>query len=115
MNCLVCGHKLAIFRKLSLGDFCCQEHRSLFLEERNDRGVVRQRESAGGSPKSHSAGTRVYAQFLDEELPARSSGGGSRGYGPLSAARVIAPEAPVRSFLRLAPARALIGGSPQTG
>jgi len=21
MNCLVCGHKLAIFRKLSLGDF----------------------------------------------------------------------------------------------
>ena len=74
MNCLVCGHKLAIFRKLSLGDFCCQEHRSLFIREQSDRGLARLMET-NGETKSRAAGTRVYAQFLLDELPARSAGG----------------------------------------
>ena len=47
MNCLICGHKLAIFRKLSLGDFCCEEHRALFLKEQKDRGLSRLMESSG--------------------------------------------------------------------
>src|SRR6185436_10687305 len=69
MNCLVCGHKLAIFRKLSLGDFCCQEHRSVFLREQNAQGLARLTESADIS-KDQRGGTRVYAQFLEEELVA---------------------------------------------
>jgi hypothetical protein len=115
MNCLVCGHKLAIFRKLSLGDFCCQEHRALFFEERSERGSARQKETAEGAGKNQSGGTRVYAQFLEEELPARLSRGGSRGYGPLSAARVISPQAPCQSFSRLAPAREVIVTHPEPG
>ena len=69
MNCLVCGHKLAIFRKLSLGDFCCQEHRALFIQDQSERGLARLMESGGEARKA--SGTRVYAQFLLDELPAR--------------------------------------------
>jgi len=111
MNCLVCGHKLAIFRKLSLGDFCCQEHRSVFIQEQGDPALARLME-AGGEPKSHSGGTRVYAQFLLDELPARQDGPESVGYGPLTSVRMFVPpirmfvpDAPAMSFTRLASAR----------
>src|SRR5713226_3677836 len=86
MNCLICGHKLAIFRKLSLGDFCCQEHRSLFIQEQSDRGLARLME-ASGEPESRAGRTRVYAQFLLDELPALQGGPGSVGYGPLAPVR----------------------------
>lgn len=33
MNCLLCGAKLAIFRKSSIGDFCSLEHRALYLAD----------------------------------------------------------------------------------
>lgn len=36
MTCLMCGKKLAIFRKSSIGDFCSLEHRALYLAERSD-------------------------------------------------------------------------------
>src|SRR4029077_18018248 len=103
MNCLVCGHKLAIFRKLSLGDFCCQEHRALFIREQSDRGLARLMETNGES-RSRANGTRVYAQFLVDELPANADGPACLGFGPLSPAPVVASEAPHKSFLRLAPA-----------
>ncbi len=110
MNCLVCGHKLAIFRKLSLGDFCCQEHRALFLKEHNEKGLARLlepgREAVNRSVPSQS--TRVYAQFLHRELYALSpvcrDKGNSVGHGPLTVAQVIAPPAPRRTCSPLAPA-----------
>src|ERR1041385_4738086 len=89
MKCLVCGNKLAIFRKLSLGDFCCQEHRALFIKDQNDRGLARLMEPAAES-KNAAGATRVYAQFLLEEVPARQDGPGSLGYGPLAPIRVAA-------------------------
>src|SRR6266478_5773585 len=104
MNCLVCGHKLAIFRKLSLGDFCSQEHRALFIREQSDRGLARLMET-NGETRSRASGTRVYAQFLLDELPASQAGPGSLGYGPLAPIVSLAPEAPPMSFARLAPAR----------
>jgi len=104
MNCLVCGHKLAIFRKLSLGDFCSQEHRALFIREQSDRGLARLMET-NGETRSRASGTRVYAQFLLDELPASQAGPGSLGYGPLAPIRSLAPQAPLMSFARLAPAR----------
>src|SRR5437667_4959383 len=104
MNCLVCGHKLAIFRKLSLGDFCSQEHRALFIREQSDRGLARLMET-NGETRSRASGTRVYAQFLLDELPASQAGPGSLGYGPLAPIRSLAPQAPLLSFARLAPAR----------
>src|SRR6185436_8638284 len=64
MNCLVCGHKLAIFRKLSLGDFCCQEHRALFMKEQGERGLARLKK-ANGEPKSRTIGLRAYPYFLE--------------------------------------------------
>jgi len=71
MNCLVCGHKLAIFRKISLGDFCCQEHRTLFLREQNEQGVIRLAESAvSSSENSRPGGTRGICA-----VPARGAGG----------------------------------------
>ena len=82
MNCLICGHKLAIFRKLSLGDFCCQEHRALFIKEQSDRGLARLMD-ANGQSKSREAGTRVYAQFLLDEVPAQQTGPACVGYGLL--------------------------------
>jgi hypothetical protein len=111
MNCLVCGHKLAIFRKLSLGDFCCQEHRALFLKEQNERGLARLMETAD-EPKPERArklngGTRVYSQFLHEELSAFEEAAGCLGYGPLTQTQVIAPEPQRKCFVRLAPAQGL--------
>src|SRR5436309_1487215 len=103
MNCLVCGHKLAIFRKLSLGDFCCQEHRALFIREQSDRGLARLMET-NGEPKGRANSTRVYAQFLVDELPANEDGPVCLGYGPLAPTPLVAPEPPQRSLLRLAPA-----------
>src|SRR5438874_11116682 len=82
MKCLVCGHKLAIFRKLSLGDFCCQEHRALFIREQSDRGLARLMETNGES-KSRANGTRVYAQFLVDELPAYEDGPACQATGRL--------------------------------
>src|SRR5438034_8235764 len=104
MNCLICGHKLAIFRKLSLGDFCCQEHRALFIKEQSDRGLARLMEPAVQS-KNLAGATRVYAQFLLDEVPARQDGPGLLGYGPLAPTRVAAPEPGPKPFARLAPAR----------
>jgi hypothetical protein len=117
MNCLVCGHKLAIFRKLSLGDFCCQEHRSLFLKEQSDRGLARLMETTETTAKSgnRDAGTRVYAQFLHEELTASTDGTDYRGHGPLSQVQVIGPETAHRPFTRLAPAQMLECGVPEVG
>ena len=117
MNCLICGHKLAIFRKLSLGDFCCQEHRALFLKEQSDRGLARLMETRS-NPRDRGergAGTRVYAQFLHEELPASADGTDWRGYGPLAQARLIGPESPHRPFSRLAPACLLEWCAPEVG
>jgi hypothetical protein len=138
MNCLVCGNKLAIFRKLSLGDFCCQEHRSLFLKEQSDGGLARlmetnsdprneskapsRNESNGasknetnGAARNRGAGGRLYAQFLHEGLAASSAGADYRGYGPLSQSQIIGPE-PARSpFTRLAPACLLECASPEVG
>src|SRR5713101_3928757 len=106
MNCLVCGHKLAVFRKLSLGDFCSQEHRALFAREQGETGLARLMETsvaesrverpkpaveAKSPSKIGSAGPRVYAQFLLEEMPACHEGAFYYGYGPLSAAQMIAP------------------------
>src|ERR1700716_1709113 len=105
MNCLVCGHKLAIFRKLSLGDFCSQEHRSLFLKDEGDRGLARLMETNNGEPVE--ARTRVFAQFLHEALPASADGVDYRGHGPLTQVQVIGPETRHRPFTRLAPAQAL--------
>src|SRR5438046_7426342 len=104
MNCLVCGHKLAIFRKLSLGDFCSQEHRALFIREQSDRGLARLMET-NGETRSRASGTRVYAQFLLDEFPATQAGPGSLGYGPLAPIRSLAPQAPLMAFARLGPAR----------
>jgi hypothetical protein len=117
MNCLVCGHKLAIFRKLSLGDFCCQEHRSLFLKEQNDRGLARLMEthSNPSNLRTREAGTRVYAQFLHEELAASPDGTEWRGYGPLAQAQVIGPAPQHRPFSQLAPACMLECSAPEVG
>jgi hypothetical protein len=115
MNCLVCGHKLAIFRKLSLGDFCCQEHRSLFLKEQSDRGLARLMEPNGNS-RNWAAGARVYAQFLHEELSASPDGTTDyRGHGPLAQAQVIGPERQRKLFSRLAPACMLECSVPEVG
>src|SRR5262249_47461106 len=90
MNCLICGHKLAIFRKLSLGDFCCQEHRALFMKEQSDRGLARLMDS-GGEPKNRAVGTRVFAQFFLDEVPASEAGHGLRSYGLLTPERIVGP------------------------
>jgi len=47
MNCLLCGAKLAIFRKSSIGDFCSLEHRALYLADHEgvqpgEKGAVTQ-------------------------------------------------------------------------
>src|SRR5579859_5072695 len=110
MNCLVCGHKLAIFRKLSLGDFCCPEHRSLFLKEQSEGGLARLMET-----RPRDAGTRVYAKFLPEGLAALSAQTGSRGHGPLAQAQIIAPEPQSKAFSRLAPACLLEFAPPEVG
>jgi hypothetical protein len=115
MNCLVCGHKLAIFRKLSLGDFCCQEHRALFLKEQNDRGLARLMETKGETKSRAGAGTRVYAQFLHEDVPASANGAATVGHGPLSAVQVIGPEPPRKSCSQLAPAVELVAVEPKSG
>src|SRR5262245_12207955 len=104
MNCLVCGHKLATFRKLSLGDFCCQEHRTLFLKEQNERGMKRLVDWDRG-PKSRMAGTRVYAQFLPEEVAARQHAASCRGYGLLPPVRMSSSELPPQVIPQLAAGR----------
>src|SRR6267378_4579427 len=114
MNCLICGHKLAIFRKLSLGDFCCQEHRALFIREQGDRGLARLMET-NGETKTRAGGTRVSAQFLLDELPAGQDGPVSVGYGPLTPVCRLAPEAPLMSSARLAPARHTERIAPRAG
>jgi hypothetical protein len=131
MDCLVCGHKLAIFRKLSLGDFCCLEHRSLFLKEQSDRGLARLMEPStarvmepsvaervvepSGSSRNCGPGARVYAQFLHEELSASPDGTDYRWHGPLSQAQIIRPEPARKPFTRLAPAVMLECSAPEVG
>jgi hypothetical protein len=116
MNCLVCGHKLAIFRKLSLGDFCCQEHRALFLKDQNDLGLARLMESSA-EPKSRvSSATRVYAQFLHEEVQASVERVAALAHGPLAATKVmIAPETVRKCCTQLAPPVALFWSEPESG
>src|SRR5262249_12346662 len=119
MKCLVCGHKLAIFRKLSLGDFCCQEHRALFLKEQSDQGLARLMETSEAAPPraapvKNSGGTRVYAKFLHEALQAVGEGPASVSHGPLPPAHVIAPPQPKLSC-QLAPAKALEYAAPNPG
>lgn len=114
MNCLVCGHKLAIFRKLSLGDFCCQEHRALFAREKNESGLARLRET-GGDSKSGGGATRVYAQFLHENLPASAEHAASIVHGPRPAVQWIGPEPPRKSRSQLAPAFELLTVEPRQG
>src|SRR5207248_2901867 len=104
MNCLVCGHKLAIFRKLSLGDFCSQEHRSLFAKDQSDRGLERLMATHGEPAEAR---TRVFAQFLHEELPASVNGDDWRSPEPLSRAQMMGPDTRQRPFTRLAPAQML--------
>jgi hypothetical protein len=117
MNCLVCGHKLAIFRKLSLGDFCSQEHRSLFLKDQSDLGLARLMETSSepGEVRTAEVRTRVYAQFLHEELPASPNGAHCLGHGPLAQVQVIGPETQRKQFTRLAPAKMLECAEPQVG
>ena len=92
MTCLLCGNKLAIFRRMSIGDFCSQEHRALFLREQSDQGLARLVESKR-DPQSSKSSTRVYAQFLPDEVAASRNGAHSVGYGPLAQAQMIRPEA----------------------
>jgi hypothetical protein len=118
MHCLVCGHKLAIFRRLSSGDFCCPEHRALFLKEQSDRGLaclVEARSETQASARNQGAGTRVYAQFLPEELQATHSNAGYCSYGPLAPALLMAPKTPDKAFSKLAPGRALMAVTPEIG
>ena len=110
MNCLVCGHKLAIFRKLSLGDFCCPEHRSLFLKEQSEGGLARLMET-----RPRDAATRVYAKFLPEGLAALPAGTSSRGHGPLAQPQIIGPESQSKAYSRLAPACLLEFAPPEVG
>src|SRR5438874_9323657 len=91
MKCLVCGHKLAIFRKLSLGDFCCQEHRALFIKEQSDRGLARLMDSNGESKTRTVGTTRVFAQFFLDEVPASEGGPGCQGHGLLTPERIVGP------------------------
>jgi hypothetical protein len=90
MNCLICGHKLAIFRKLSLGDFCCQEHRALFVKDQSDRGLARLMDS-GGDPKTRAVGTRVFAQFFLDEVQASEAGPGFLSCDLISPERIVGP------------------------
>jgi len=101
MNCLVCGHKLAIFRKLSLGDFCCQEHRSLFLKEQNDRGLARLMEPKALREIGRLA--RACTRTSCTKSYRFSDGTDWRGYGPMAQIQVIGPERQHRPFSRLAP------------
>src|SRR6476659_8223552 len=96
MNCLVCGHKLAIFRKLSLGDFCCQEHRALFMKEQGERGLARLR-TANGEPKSRTIGPRAYPYFLEDPLDASRGRAACAGFGPVAAMR-LAPLGALRQL-----------------
>ena len=102
MNCLICGHKLAIFRKLSLGDFCCQEHRALFVKQQSDRGLARLMDTAEPS-KKRAIGTRVYAQFLLDEVQPIQAGRGYLCHGPLAAVQIIPPGAALPSRRRVLP------------
>src|SRR5260370_12366257 len=117
MNCLVCGHKLAIFRKLSLGDFCSQEHRSFFLKDQSDLGLARLMETGSepGEVRTAEVRTRGYAQFQHEELPASPNGAHCLGHGPLAQVQVIGPETQRKQFTRLAPAKMLECAEPQVG
>ena len=104
MNCLICGHKLAIFRKLSLGDFCCQEHRALFSKEQSDRGLARLMET-NGDLKSRGFGTRVYAQFMLDEAPPNPGDSECLAHGPLTPAIMTIPAAQGPPAARFAPPR----------
>ncbi len=119
MNCLVCGHKLAIFRKLSLGDFCCQEHRALFLKDQSELGLARLVENSSEQKNREnriSGATRVYAQFLHEEVPASVEVAVTVAHGPLAAPRVmIAAEQSRHCCAQLAPAIAMPCSKPAAG
>src|SRR3954464_10813662 len=114
MNCLMCGEKLAIFRRLSLGDFCNQEHLDLFLKKQNELGVALLAESRV-APKAQAAGTRLYGQFLQEELPARTEASEYVGHGPLTPGVLVAPDRPEQSFSGLMPAEPFVLAEPQVG
>src|SRR4051794_18800527 len=114
MNCLVCGHKLAIFRKLSLGDFCCQEHRALFVQEQGEPAVAPLTDPGAGVG-TKAPGTRVYAQFLVEELSAVEDAPGYYGHGPLAPPPVYSPQTPLKSFAQLAQAKPSAWIAPQRG
>src|SRR5438105_971765 len=87
MNCLVCGHKLAIFRKLSLGDFCCQEHRALFMKEQGERGLARLRKANGGE-RSRAIGPRAYPYFLEDAVGPCLGLAETASCGPLAVMRL---------------------------
>jgi hypothetical protein len=83
MKCLQCGQKLGIFRKLSLGDFCCQEHRSQFILEQSELGLARLMEAKTGKPMLplyHPAPTRLFPQFFQELIEPVGLTAQPRGY-----------------------------------
>ena len=83
MNCLLCGQKLGIFRKLSLGDFCCQEHRAQFTQEQSELGLARLIEAKTGVRVSAArvpSPTRLYSQFFQDEILPSTLNSPPRGY-----------------------------------
>jgi hypothetical protein len=78
----------------------------MFMKDQGDRGLARLMETSGNGEPTETR-TRVFAQFLHEEIPASANGVEYRGHGPLTQVQVIGPETRHRPVTRLAPAQAL--------
>ena len=121
MHCLVCGHKLAIFRRLSSGDFCSPEHRALYLRQQSEDGLACLVEARGETRETQAparkqkAGTRVYAQFFPEELHATHNNTGYCSYGPIEPGVLMAPRTPDKGFSQLTPCPAFMLVGPEPG
>lgn len=97
MTCLLCGAKLAIFRKSSIGDFCTLEHRALYLAEH------------GSLPKERRSAKRSEAT-VEAAGDGRHNG---RGYfdatqtATLAETQVSSPVKPSSTYVSAIPAMAV--------
>jgi len=110
MTCLLCGKKLAIFRKSSIGDFCSLEHRALYLAEKSEL-----RSQAGTDGTGSAAQVTVAGRDPDSTVRVGAGSGRTpqlRGYfEPMqTAARPRMSAEPPRETRDATPSPLLAGG-----
>jgi len=82
-RCLQCGNKLPLFRKVTGGEFCCEEHKQAFAHEQSNRALSRLIDEQQGIQ----AGRKPRRRGIALPLPRAANGNGTHAKAGAQAAQ----------------------------